>query len=373
MLGGAPDHLEVVEGIIDYLLRDLRQPGGGFSSAEDADSEGVEGRFYVWTPAQVRAVLGDDADDLLAWYGITEAGNFEGATILRRPIGELARPAHIDAARARLLAARSERVRPGLDDKVLTEWNALAVAGIAEAAAATGRADWRDAAVTCAEFLLAELRRADGRWLRAWQAGAGARHLAYAQDHAALVDAFVRLHELTGERRWVDHATETVDALVALFWDEDAGSFWTTGSDAEELVTRPRDLQDNATPSAQSSAALALARLAPLADRADLATVAERIVALLGEVAVRHPLAFGRLLEAAELVGGLDEVVVAGDRPDLVAAVQRRWLPGAVLSWGEPLPGPLWEGRPDGFAYVCRHYACGLPAATIDDLEAQLG
>jgi uncharacterized protein YyaL (SSP411 family) len=372
LLDGAPDHLAVVEDTIAYLLRDLRQPGGGFSSAEDADSEGVEGRFYVWTPAQVREVLGDEADEVIAWYGMTDAGNFEGANILRRPIGELARPPHIEAARARLLAARAERVRPGLDDKVLTEWNALAIAGIAEAAAATGREDWRDAAVTCAEFLLAELRTPEGRWLRAWQSGAGARHLGYAQDHAALVDAFVRLHELTGERRWVELATETAHALVSLFWDEGAGSFWTTGSDAEELVTRPRDLQDNATPSAQSTAAVALARLAPLADRSDLADIAARIVALLGDVAVRHPLAFGRLLEAAELVGGLDEVVVTGERPDLVDVVRRRWLPTAVLSWGEPLPGPLWEGRPDGFAYVCRHYACGLPAATTADLEAQL-
>ena len=373
LLGDAPDHLAVVEETVEYLLRDLRQPGGAFSSAEDADSEGEEGKFYVWTPAQLAEAVGpDDAALLGEWYGVTERGNFEGSNIFRRPIGGFARPPEVDAARARLLAARSERVRPGLDDKVLTEWNALLISGLAEAAAATGRADWTDAAVTCAEFLLAELRDANGRWLRAWQAGAGARHFAYAQDHAALVDAFVRLHELTGEARWVDEAVRTADALVELFWDADAGSFWTTGSDAEELVTRPRDLQDNATPSAQSTAAVALLRLAPLADRADLGAVAERVVGLLGGVAVKYPQAFGRLIEAVELSSGLDEIVVTGDRPDLVELVQRRWLPGAILSWGERLDGALWEGRTDGLAYVCRHFACGLPASTAAELEGQL-
>jgi uncharacterized protein YyaL (SSP411 family) len=372
-LGGAVDHLEVVADTIGYVLRDLGHPAGGFFSAEDADSEGVEGKFYVWTPEQIRDVLGDDADELVEWYGVTERGNFEGSTILRRPIGAFARPESVERSRQRLFEARSSRVRPGLDDKVLTEWNALMVASLAEAAAATRRAEWADAAVRCAEFLLAELRTPGGRWLRAWQEGVGGRHLAYAQDHAALVDAFVRLHELTGEARWVAEAAATADALVELFWDADGRSFWTTGSDAEQLVTRPRDLQDNATPSAQSVAAVALLRLAPLADRPGDVDIAESVLGLLSPVAVRHPLAFAHLLEAAELAAvGLDEIVIAGDRPDLLDAVRARWLPHAVVSWGEPLAGPLWEGRTDGLAYVCRHYACGLPSSTVEDLEGQL-
>jgi uncharacterized protein YyaL (SSP411 family) len=372
-LGGAEDDLEVVSDTIGYVLRDLGHPAGGFSSAEDADSEGVEGKFYVWTPDEIREVLGDDADELMEWYGVTDRGNFEGATILRRPIGAFSRPESIERSRQRLFEARSTRVRPGLDDKVLTEWNALMVSSLAEAAAATGRADWADAAVRCAEFLLAELRTPEGRWLRAWQEGVGGRHLAYAQDHAALVDAFVRLHELTGEARWVAEAASTADALVELFWDADGRSFWTTGSDAEQLVTRPRDLQDNATPSAQSVAAVALLRLAPLADRPGDVEVAESLLGLLSPVAVRHPLAFAHLLEAAELAAsGVDEIVIVGDRPDLLDAVRARWLPHAVVSWGEPLAGPLWEGRADGLAYVCRHYACGLPSSTVEDLEGQL-
>ena len=178
---------------IEYVLRDLRQPGGGTSSAEDADSEGVEGKFYVWTDTQVREVLGEDADVARHWYGFRPGGNFEhGTTIPNRmhARGELARPPEVEAARQALFEARAERVRPGLDDKVLTEWNAYLVAALAEAGAATGEPPWVDAAVETAEFLLANLRRADGRWLRAWQADAGARHLAYATDHGALVDAF---------------------------------------------------------------------------------------------------------------------------------------------------------------------------------------
>ena len=372
-LTGNPDHRRVVDETIAYLLRDPRHPDGGFHSAEDADSEGIEGKFYVWTPGEIRDVLGDDADVILDWYGVTENGNFEGSNILVRPIGEFDRPPEIDALRARLLAARSLRVRPGLDDKVLTEWNGLALASLAEAAAATGDADWTSAAIGTAEFLLTSMRRDDGRWLRSWQAGVGATHLAYAQDHAALVDAFTRVYELTGARRWLDEAVDVADRLVGLFWDPDRGTFWTTGSDAEALLTRPRDLQDNATPSAQSTAALALIRLAPLADRADLGDIGRRIVAGIAPVAIRHPLAFAHLLTALELtVHGLDEVVICGQRPDLVETVQRRWLPDAVLSWGDRLEGPLWAGRVDGLAYVCHDFACGLPAATADELEAQL-
>jgi hypothetical protein len=371
-LTGNVDHLEVVAATIAYALGDLRHPDGGFYSAEDADSEGVEGKFYVWTRAELDDVLGPDAAPFAEWYGVTELGNFEGANILFRPIAAFARPSEIDELRSRLLAHRSTRIRPGLDDKVLTEWNALMVASLAEAAAATGREEWAQAAVTTAGFLIGQLRRDDGRWLRAWQAGTGARHLGYAQDYAALIDAFTRVYELTGQARWLDEATATAEGLIDLFWDAEGASFWTTGRDAEALLTRPRDLQDNATPSAQSVAATALLRLAPLVDRPDFADIAGQILSLLGAVATQHPQGFGNLLLSVELAGGLDEVVVCGDRPDLVEAVRARWQPTTVLSWGDRLDGPLWDGREDGKAYVCRHYACGLPAATVDELEGQL-
>jgi uncharacterized protein YyaL (SSP411 family) len=375
---GADRYRQVLDETVDYVLRDLRDPGGGFTSAEDADSEGEEGLFYVWTPDDVLAALDGDedlADEAMAWWGVSPGGNFEGRTILNRIAhrGDLVRPPRVEEARARLFAARERRVRPGLDDKVLTEWNALMLSALAEAAAATGRDDWRAAAVANGEFLLRELRRDDGRWLRSWQADGGPRHLAYAADHGALVDAFVRLAEATGEARWVDAAVQTADALLDLFWDPQRGGVFTTGGDAERLITRNKDLMDNASPGANSLAAVGLLRLAALTGEQRYRNHADQILRLAGPLAARHPTAFGFLLVAVDLAThGVDEIVVAGDRPDLVEIAQRAFLPRAVLAWGERYDSPLWDGRADGAAYVCRDYACNLPATDPDTLAAQL-
>ncbi len=375
---GLDRYRQVLDETVDYVLRDLRHPDGGFYSAEDADSEGEEGLFYVWTPDQVVAALDGDsdlADEVMAFYGVSPGGNFEGRTILNRLAhrGELDRPARIDDARRRLFAARERRVRPGLDDKVLTEWNALMLGALAEASVATGRADWLAAAVANGEFLVRALRRDDGRWLRSWQADGGARHLGFAADHGALVDAFVRLAEATGEARWIEHARGTADALLDLFWDAQRGGVFTTGSDAERLITRNKDLMDNATPGANSLAAVGLLRLAALTGEARYRNHADQILRLAGPMAARHPTAFGHLLVAIDLAAhGLDEVVVAGDRPDLVDVAQRMFLPNAVLAWGERYESPLWEGRDDGSAYVCRDYACQLPAGDAATLTEQL-
>jgi hypothetical protein len=375
---GHERYRQVLDETVSYVLRDLRHPGGGFFSAEDADSEGEEGRFYVWTPDEIVAALDGDrplADEVTAFYGVTPGGNFEGRTILNRigARGDLRRPPRIDAARARLLAARERRVRPGLDDKVLTEWNGLMLAALAEAAAATGRGDWLDAAVANGDFLLRSLRRADGRWLRSWQADGGARHLGFAADHAALVDAFVRLAEATGRARWIDAARDTAEVLVSRFWDDERGGLFTTGSDAERLVTRTKDLMDNATPSANSLAAVGLLRLAALTGEERYRDHARQVLRLTGALATQHPTAFGHLLAGVDLEArGIDEIVVAGERPDLVAAARRRFLPGAVVAWGERYDSPLWEGRDDGRAYVCRGYACRLPASDEETLTAQL-
>ncbi|HEX6570001.1 MAG TPA: thioredoxin domain-containing protein [Acidimicrobiales bacterium] len=375
---GLDRYRQVLDETVGYVLRDLRHPGGGFYSAEDADSEGEEGRFYVWTPDQVKAALDGDtdlADEVLAFYGVSPGGNFEGRTILNRLAhrGELDRPARIEDARRRLFAARERRVRPGLDDKVITEWNALMLGVLAEAAAVTRRADWLDAAVANGEFLVGSLRRDDGRWLRTWQADGGPRHLAVASDHAALVDAFVRLAEATGQARWIDAARSTADALLDLFWDAERGGVFTTGTDAERLIARNKDLMDNATPGANSLAAVGLLRLAALTGDARYRNQADQILRLAGPVAARHPTAFGYLLVAVDLAAnGIDEVVVAGDRPDLVEVAQRMFLPRAVLAWGEPYPSPLWEGRAGGAAHVCRDYACQLPATDAVALTRQL-
>jgi uncharacterized protein len=376
---GLDRYRQVVDETVGYVLRDLRHHAGGLYSSEDADSEGEEGRFYIWAPDEIAAALGDDdlARQVSGYYGVTSEGNFENTrrSILNRihARGELHRPEPIETARQALFEAREKRIRPGLDDKVLTEWNGLMLSALAEAAAATGRADWLEAAVANGEFLLGSLRRPDGRWLRSWQADTGSRHLAYAADYGALLDAFVRLAEATGDARWVDEARAVADGLVELFWDAERGGVFTSGADAERLVARTKDLMDNATPGANSLAAVGLLRLAALTGGDRYRARADDILRLIGPLAARHPTAFGHLLCALDLaVRGIDEVVVAGDRPDLLQVVQRRFTPNAVLAWGERYESPLWQDRDDGRAYVCRHYACQLPATDPETLAAQL-
>ncbi|CAN5688341.1 thioredoxin domain-containing protein [soil metagenome] len=374
---GEARYRQVLDETIGYVRRDLGAPGGGCYSAEDADSEGEEGRFSVWRPEEIRTACGDDAEAAAAaieWYGVTGAGNFEGSNILHRPVrGDLLRPPAVERARQALFSARETRVRPGLDDKVLTEWNGLYLATLAEAAAATGDDAWRRAAVELAEFLLAHLQGPDGRWLRSWQLGVGARHLAFAADHAALVDGFTRLAECTGEARWMHEARQVADALLELFWDDEHGGVFTTGHDAEALVARQKDVLDNATPSANGAAALSLARLGALTGEDRYGEAAEAIGRLLALPAANHPTAFTHLLGAVDVLAGpVTEVAVVGERPDLVAAVQRRYRPRTVLAWGERYASPLWEGRSDGSAYVCRDFACQQPVTTAEALEAQL-
>jgi uncharacterized protein YyaL (SSP411 family) len=375
---GEPRYRQVVEETVGYVLRDLGQPAGGFSSAEDADSPGPdghneEGRFYTWTPAEIRAVVAG-ADSVLDWYGVTEAGNFEGRTILHRPVrGDLLRPPAIEDARRRLFDARTSRPRPGLDDKVLTEWNALMVTALAEAGAATGHADWVDAARRTGEFLLASMRKGDGRWHRSWQRDGGARHDALAADHAALVVAFLALAWATGEARWVAEAMDGADALLDHFWDAGQGGLYTTADDAEALVVRQKDLIDSATPSANSLAAVGLARLAAVTGEPRYRNHADQILRLGAALAAGAPSAFSYLLTAVDMRrASITEIAVAGPRPDLVAAVHQRYLPDAVLAWGERFDSPLWDERRDGFAYVCHDYACEAPTDTVEGLVALL-
>jgi uncharacterized protein YyaL (SSP411 family) len=372
---GEARYRQVVEEIITYVLRDLRAPEGGFYSAEDADSEGVEGRFYVWTIDEIEAVLGAEAAAVaVEWYGATTEGNFEGANILHRPVrGELIRPDEVEAARLALFEARTARVRPGLDDKVLIDWNAMMVAALAEAAAAYGRPDWLAVATETAEFLLSELRRPDGRWLRSWQREGGARHLALAGDYAALVDAFTRLAEATGRADWIERARRAADTMLDRYWDVDRGGLFTVADDGEALVVRQKDLVDNAVPATNSTAALALLRLAALTGESRYANHADRIFSLLAPVVGDQPIAFAQLLSGLDMrLAGATEIVVAGDRVDLVRAAQERYLPRAVLAWGERYDSPLWEARDDGSAYVCEGYSCRLPATELGAFIEQL-
>ena len=374
-LTGEPRFLQTLEETIEYVLRDLRHPLGGFYSAEDADSEGVEGKFYVWSISEIREICGDDADAVIEWFGVTEHGNWEHTNILERVVrGDLARPDAVERGRVALLAVRDKRIRPGLDDKVLAEWNALMLSTIAEAAAATGSSKWLDAAVTNANFLCDNLR-VNGRWMRSWQGEA--RVLAFSADYGALVDAFVRVHEATGDPRWLDEAAATADALIELFSDPEDIGVYTNGTDGDQLVARPKELMDNATACSNSLAAVGLLRLAALTGNERHREFATAIVDRLAEAAARLPLGFGHLLLAAELrVLGIEEIVISGDRPDLVAEAQRRWLPRSVLTWGNPGSSPLWEGRneqgSEGRAYVCRQMVCAAPASTVEELDERL-
>jgi uncharacterized protein YyaL (SSP411 family) len=367
LVTGDPWYADVVDRTIHYVLRDLRLEGGGIASAEDADSEGEEGLFYTWTPEEIRAALIDDAlaDELMAFYGVAPGGNFEGRNILFRPIDAdpTIPPAIADAAQ-RLFAARATRVRPLRDDKVITEFNARFIAALAEAG-------YTDDAVTTADFLLANLRRDDGRWMRAWQREAGAQHLAVASDYAWLVDAFTRLSEATGEARWITEARTTADAMLDLFWDTDGGGLFTVGRDAPALVANPKETFDGATPSANAVGALALIRLGALTGNERYTDHARTIVA--GLPIGDHPAGFSHASYVAHLLAtGVTEVVIPGRNDELVNAYRSAWRPLSVIAWGEPYDSPLWEGRTEGNAYVCRDYVCELPVQDAAALAARL-
>ena len=386
MVLGTPHWRQVVEETVEYVRRELRHPAGGWCSAQDADSPGpdgtlIEGGFTTWTPAEVRAALvGVDratVEELLEWYDITDDGHLDGRSIPNRADhrGELARSAGVDTARRQLLAARLQRSPPGLDDKVLTEWNALWVGALAQAAAFFGRRDWLDEAIAGAEFLLRELRGPDGRWWRSWHADGTpqARHRALAGDHAALVEAFVRLAEATGEARWIAEAQATADTMLDWFWDPVQGGLDTVADDAEPLVVRQKDLADGALPSANALAANALLRLSALTGEQRYANHVDRILQLVAAQIAERPTGnhAGALLVTDLRRRGLTEVVIVGDKPDFVRFAHTVWRPDVVLAWGEPYDSPLWEGRTEGFAYICRQYACQTPQDTLQGFAEQ--
>ena len=276
-MGGRPWAIErwraVCEDTLDWALREMRGPEGGFFSALDADSEGEEGRFYVWTRGELLAALeaaglGGEAQAILEHWGVTEAGNFEGRNILHLP-GEpgAAAPAGLERARKLLYELRSDRVRPGLDDKRVLSWNALMVAALADAGAALGRPGYLEAAERCAEFMLEKMRDGDGHLLRTWKEGKG-RLNAYLEDHAYLLEALLVLYEATLDVRWFDAARETADTMIARFADPERGGFFTTSHDHEELIARRKDADDHPIPSGNSAAAYGLLRLAALTGEA---------------------------------------------------------------------------------------------------------
>ncbi|MFL5839056.1 MAG: thioredoxin domain-containing protein, partial [Thermoleophilaceae bacterium] len=352
-------------------LREMRGPEGGFYSALDADSEGVEGKFYVWDRAEVAELIGDEGAN---WFGTTGRGNFEGQNILTRGQDE---PEKLGEWKQKLYATRSKRVWPGLDDKRLASWNALMISALADAGAVLEREDYLGAARTCANFVLTEMRDESGRLLRTWKDGRG-RLNAYLEDHAYLVEALLTLYEATFEPRWFVAARELADTMIERFADDERGGFFDTASDHEQLVARRKSLEDNPIPSGNSSAAFGLLRLAALTGEHGYEQRAVGVFRLLHEVAARHPQAFAHLLQALDFhLAPVKEVAIVGpDARPLERVVRDRFRPHLVLAGGEPDGVPLLEGRTpvDGraAAYVCENFACQRPVTEPAALEELL-
>jgi uncharacterized protein YyaL (SSP411 family) len=359
---------------LDWALREMRGEEGGFMSALDADSEGEEGLFYVWTLDQLRSVLGDDADAAIAYFGATAEGNFEGRNILIRGAQE---PERLPEIRQRLYDARAQRVWPGRDDKRLTSWNALMISALADAGAVLERPDYLDAARACADFLLRDLRGDDGRLLRTWKDGE-AKLNGYLEDHAYLVEALISLYEATFEPRWFAAARELADFTIAHFGDDESGGFYETADYHERLLARRKDLEDNPIPAGNSSAAYGLLRLAALTGEHEYERRAVGVFRLLHKVAFRHPQAFAHLLQALDFhLAPVKEVALVGDGIEpLERTVRSRFRPHLVLAGGEADGVPLLEGRTpvDGkaAAYVCERFACKRPVTGTDELEELL-
>jgi uncharacterized protein YyaL (SSP411 family) len=367
------------EETLDWVLREMTGPEGAFYSALDADSEGVEGKFYVWSVEQLRAALGEDADVAIAWFGATERGNFEGANILESR-GPEPEPAVRERIRAALLAVRSQRVWPGLDDKRLTAWNALMISALAEAGAVLERDDYVAAARRAAAFVLDEMRDADGRLLRTYNAGE-AKLNAYLEDHAFLLEALLTLYEATFEPRWFHAARELADTIIERFGDPEHGGFFQTSSDHEQLVARRKEIDDAPIPSGQSSAAFGLLRLAALTGEARYEEAGSSVLRLFADLLSRSALGFGHLLQALDFqLAAVREVALVGeDKRALVLAVRSEFRPHVVLAGGDGVDAAgvaLLEGRGpvDGraAAYVCEGFSCRAPVTEPAELLAQL-
>jgi uncharacterized protein YyaL (SSP411 family) len=363
----------------EFLLRDLRTPEGGFASALDADTNGVEGLTYAWTPAQLREVLGTDASAAAQLFGVTDAGTFEhGASTLQLRNDPTDRPQWTDL-RARLLAARFTRPQPARDDKVITAWNGLAIAGLSEAGVLLGEPSYVDAASACAA-LLTRTHLVGGRLRRTSRDGVVGDAAGTADDYGDLAEGLLALHQASADPRWLHLAGELLDAALAHFADGDGG-FFDTADDAESLIRRPKDPTDNATPSGQSALAHALLTYSALTGSPRHREAAEAALGVVSSLGAEHPRFLGWALTAAEaLVSGPLQVAIVGE-PDggaLGAAAWRRRPPGAVVVSGEPDAAgiPLLADRPlvagQAAAYVCRGMVCDAPVTDVDRLLAAL-
>ena len=393
----------IAEDIYDYALREMTAADGGFYSATDADSEGVEGKFFVWTIEEAREALAPIGDKLpraleiaVEYFGMTAAGNFEGSNILfiPRPPAETAEVLGLtleqleDAIaqiKHQLYASRAQRIPPLLDDKALTSWNGMMLASLAEAARVLGRPDYLAAARRSAEFLLKHMVAEAGRLYRSHKDGRSKLN-AYLEDYANLVDALLELYQTTFEERYFAEARRLAEVALARFKSADGG-FYDTSDDHESLIVRPRNLQDNVTPSGNAMMAKQLLRLAAYTGDARYDQAGREVLRKLSDAMRQYPQAFAESLNAADmLIRGLDEVAVVGDLEsaagsEMLETLRRPFRPNVVVAWSRegvarPEAIPLLSERSliDGRAtvYVCRNFACRLPVTSAEDLAAAL-
>jgi uncharacterized protein YyaL (SSP411 family) len=393
----SPKVRETAEGILDYVLREMTDPAGGFYSTQDADSEGHEGKFFVWDIKEIQATLSETQASLFcSYYNITENGNFEGKNIpnVTRSLEELATGHNVPVSaleeslkesKRKLFELRETRVKPDRDEKILTAWNGLMMASFAEAGVILNRPDYTEAARRNAEFVLANLRR-DGVLLRTWKDGV-AKFNAYLEDYAFLSEGLVTLFETTGEFRWLKEALALTDHMIEEFWDSEGGGFFFTGKSHENLIVRSKDYFDNATPSGNSVAAMLLLRLATLTDNDNYRNLAIAVLREVGDSARRYSSGFGYALSAADfLLSTPKEIAIVGKDPSdietLLHEAWHRYLPNKVVapSFADESEVakalPLLDNRPrlNGLAtaYVCEHYTCKTPVTDVAALAEQL-
>jgi uncharacterized protein YyaL (SSP411 family) len=396
----------ITEEILDYVVREMTDPGGGFYSTQDADSEGKEGKFFVWTPNEIYDVLGDapdfegtGADGFIHAYGVSPAGNFEGRNILEF-VGDMDQRPALAKARRKLFEAREKRAHPDRDEKVLTSWNGLMLAAFAEAARALDRDDgsralaasYRLVAEHNAEFLLRELTQENGRLLRTWKAcpegteGTGEAKLnSYLEDYSYLIEGLLELYQTTFDPRWFVAAQELAETMIAHFQAPEGG-FFDTSDDHETLITRPRDLQDNATPSGNAIAVTALLKLAGFTNDLRYVDIAHQALVQMQPMMSQYPLGFGQWLQAlAYTLSKPHEIAIIGepegtDTRALLNVVRNGYQPFQVVALGAPTAQPPIvpllrdRGLVDGRAavYVCRDFACQAPITEQEVLEVQL-
>jgi uncharacterized protein YyaL (SSP411 family) len=387
----------ITEEILDYIVREMTDPAGGFYSTQDADSEGEEGKFFVWTPAEIREILRDDAEDFMAAYGVTQHGNFEGKNILEF-VGDMNQRATLTEARRALFEAREKRVRPGCDEKVLTSWNGLMLAAFAEAARALDRDDgsralaasYRRVAERNAGFLLRELRQENGRLLRTWKAGK-AKLNGYLEDYSYFIEGLLELYQTTFDAQWFVAAQELAETMLAHFQAPEGG-FFDTSDDHETLITRPRDLQDNATPSGNAMAVTTLLKLAGFTNDLRYVDIAHQALAQMQSMMAQYPLGFGQWLQALSFaLSQPREIAIIGepqavDTRALLAVIRSDYRPFQVVALGAPTRETpsvpllahrdLVAGQPA--AYVCdmpvpgHAFACQAPVVTPEALRILL-